>query len=101
MYIGLQVILVSFKWHLDFLDRFPKYTQISIFMIIRPGETKLFRADGQTHMMKLTALFVIVRLRQKIQRYTVTNVSQHSNTPDDGGITLLRNVNKALHPGRL
>jgi hypothetical protein len=70
-------------------------------MKICPGEAKLFHADGQTRIMKLTALFVILRLRLEIQHYTVTNVSQHSNTPDDGGSTLLRNVIMAPHPGRL
>jgi len=39
-------------------------------MKIRPGEAKLFHADGQTHMMKLTALFIILRLRLKIQNYS-------------------------------
>jgi hypothetical protein len=42
------VILVKFKWNVNFLDILSKNTQIPNFMKIRPVRTELFHADGGT-----------------------------------------------------
>jgi hypothetical protein len=53
MYVGLHVmfpfVLSDFNQTLIYLDRFPKNTQISNFMKIRPVEDGLFNADRQTN----------------------------------------------------
>jgi hypothetical protein len=60
MYTGLHVkcplLLSHFNETFNFLDRFPKNTEISNFMKIRLVGGDLFHADGQTHMMKLLRL---------------------------------------------
>jgi hypothetical protein len=40
--------------NLNYLDRFSKNTKIQNFMKIRPFGAKLFHADGQTDMPKVT-----------------------------------------------
>ena len=41
-------ILVRFEWNLNFLDSFPKNTQMSNFMQIRAVGAELFQTDGRT-----------------------------------------------------
>jgi hypothetical protein len=41
----------------DFLDKFSKNSQIWNYMKILPVGSKLFHADGQTHMTNLTVAF--------------------------------------------
>ena len=41
-------IFVRFLWVLNFLDRFSKNNQISIFIKIRPVGAELLHANGQT-----------------------------------------------------
>ena len=57
----VPVILVRFKRKLNFLHRFSKNTQISIFMKIRPVGNEIFHEDGrtygQTDMSKLIFAF--------------------------------------------
>ena len=52
MCIGLHakypLYLPVFNESLNFLDRFPKNTQMSNFVKIRPVGTELFHADGRT-----------------------------------------------------
>ena len=43
----VPVILATFEWKLNFLNRFSKSTQIPNFIKIRPVGAKLFHADGQ------------------------------------------------------
>jgi hypothetical protein len=45
----VPIVLVRFKWNLNFLVRFPNNTQISNFMKLYPVEAELLRANGQTH----------------------------------------------------
>ena len=44
----VPVIFVLYQWKLVFLDRFSKNPEIPIVMKIRPVESELFHADGQT-----------------------------------------------------
>ena len=66
----VRVILVRFKWHLNFLDRFSKNTQISNFIKIRPVGAELIHADGQTDMTKLTVAFQKFASAPKNQHFT-------------------------------
>ena len=53
----VPVILLRFKWNMNFLDIFLKNTQVLNFMKIRPVGAELLCADGQTNMMKLIVTF--------------------------------------------
>ena len=53
----VPVIVVMWKYNLNFLDRFSKNTQISNLMKIRPVEAKLFHANRRTDMTKVMDAF--------------------------------------------
>jgi hypothetical protein len=44
----VPVIVVRFKWNLNFINLFSKNTQMANSMKIRPVGTELLHADGQT-----------------------------------------------------
>ena len=68
MLIKFRVILKGFQWNLNFLNRFSKKDQVSIFIKIRPLGAGLFHADrwtdGQTWRSQYS-LFAILRMRLK------------------------------------
>jgi hypothetical protein len=53
----VPVILVTFWWNLNFLNRFSKKSQISSFSKIRLVGAELFLADRRTDVVKLTFPF--------------------------------------------
>ena len=53
----VNIILVGFEWHLNFLDGFSKKVQISNFIKIRTVRAELVHAGGQTYMTKLVVAF--------------------------------------------
>jgi hypothetical protein len=57
MYSTPYYCKILIKINLYFLDRFPKYGQMSNFMKIRPVGAELFHADGRTDMTKLRVAF--------------------------------------------
>ena len=58
----VPVIVVTFKWILNLLDRYSKYKQILNFVTIRPAGAELFHADGGTDGRRdMTKLIVTFR----------------------------------------
>jgi hypothetical protein len=53
----LPGILVSFSWNLNFLNRFPKNTQITDFMKIRSLPAELFHTDRWTEYDEANSRF--------------------------------------------
>jgi hypothetical protein len=53
----VPIIVVRFKWNMNFRDRFLKNTQVLNFMKIHPLGAELSNADGRTDMMNLIVTF--------------------------------------------
>jgi hypothetical protein len=84
-YIGLHVkyplFLSDFNDTWNFVGRFSKNTQISIFMRIHPVTGKLSHAEGRTDMTKLIVAFHnIAEVPKNCQRIFYLNLCnvQHS-----------------------
>jgi len=68
----VPVILGGFRRNLNFLDKVLKNPQISSFILIRPVAAELFHVDRRIDMTRLTPLFAILRMWQKIKLLKIT-----------------------------
>ena len=69
----IPVILVGFKWKLNFLDRFSKNTQIPNFMKIRPVGAEFSYADRQMDIHGRTMVFFFAVLLTNLKTVNVNN----------------------------
>jgi hypothetical protein len=65
LHVKYPVILVIFKWNLNFFQYNRKNIPISNFMKIRPVGAELFHADRRTGMTKLIVAFPVLQTHLK------------------------------------